>query len=74
MLLLKQKESEKFKQLKANPQKMARLQKLMEAYLGQDEEGENSDKLVQTFIKIDDYCATFVLTIKSLMELIIRIM
>ena len=44
LLLLKQKESEKFKQLKANPQKMARLQKLMKAYLGQDEEGENSDK------------------------------
>jgi len=43
LLLLKQKESEKFKQLKANPQKMARLQKLMKAYLGQDEEGENSD-------------------------------
>ncbi|CAG5099256.1 Oidioi.mRNA.OKI2018_I69.XSR.g16385.t1.cds [Oikopleura dioica] len=39
---LKEKEQEKFKQLQANPQKMARLQKLMKAYLGNQEEESSS--------------------------------
>ena len=41
--VLKQKEHEKFQQLKANPQKMARLQKLMNAYLGQDDSPSSDD-------------------------------
>jgi len=44
LLKVKQKETEKFKQLKANPQKMARLQKLMKAYLGQEENASSEDE------------------------------
>ena len=39
---LKEKEHEKFKQLQANPQKMARLQKLMKAYLGNQSDSDSS--------------------------------
>ena len=44
LLVLKQKDHEKFQQLKANPQKMARLQNLMKAYLGNDEPQKNTDE------------------------------
>jgi len=40
---LKEKEHEKFKQLQANPQKMARLQKLMKAYLGNQDDSDSSE-------------------------------
>lgn len=40
---LKEKEHEKFKQLQANPQKMARLQKLMKAYLGNQNDSDSSE-------------------------------
>ena len=44
---MKEKEHERFKKLQANPQKMARMKKLMMAYLGnndeQDEKEDSSD-------------------------------
>ena len=44
LALVKEKEHERFKKLQANPQKMARMKKLMMAYLGNnDEQAEKED-------------------------------
>ena len=45
LALVKEKEHERFKKLQANPQKMARMKKLMMTYLGDNKEsdGDSSD-------------------------------
>jgi len=51
---LKEKEHEKFKQLQANPQKMARLQKLMKAYLGNQNDSDSSGDEKRVSKKIEE--------------------
>ena len=48
LALVKEKENERFRKLQANPQKMARMKKLMEAYMSQqnndsDSSGDSSE-------------------------------
>ena len=40
--MVKEKENERFKKLQANPQKMARMKKLMMAYMGSQESSDSS--------------------------------
>ena len=40
--MVKEKENERFKKLQANPQKMARMKKLMMAYMGGQESSDSS--------------------------------
>ena len=42
LAMVKEKENERFKKLQANPQKMARMKKLMMAYMGGQESSDSS--------------------------------
>ena len=42
LAMVKEKENERFKKLQANPQKMARMKKLMMAYMGEQESSDSS--------------------------------
>ena len=42
LALVKEKENERFRKLQANPQKMARMKKLMEAYMSQQNNDSDS--------------------------------